>query len=152
MRQDLQLNRSLHDLEYPTTGANRLPDSVFERAIKRKYDVGIKPSFSPESKKYELLAEMIDRAKNDGREIVFVLAPIHPAAYNYQNEDYFVKAREVLRKLGREHNVTVIDALDIVPGELYSDALHPMDAGAKLVSNHVASELTKLLRTSEPGK
>ena len=149
-RQDLQLDRRHNDLEYPATGASRLPDRLLERAIKRRYDTDLKSSFRFTEKKRGLLTEMTNRAKNDGREIVLVLSPAHPAAYIYAKEGYYAKAREALSEFGQENNVTIIDALDIVPGELYSDGVHPMDEGAKLVSNHLASKLAGLLQTSEP--
>jgi hypothetical protein len=146
LRSELTLNRSIYDLEHPSTGAPRLPTAVLQRAVKIMYgtDEEDNGKYRAGSKKQEFLAEMVRRAKIGGRQIVLVLGPVHPAAYDYATEDYYKDVRRRFELMAEENDTPLIDALDIVPGDLFSDAAHPTDEGAVIMSNFLADKIAEL--------
>jgi lysophospholipase L1-like esterase len=87
---------------------------------------------------------MVRRAKIGGRQIVLVLGPVHPAAYDYATEDYYKDVRRRFELMAEENDTPLIDALDIVPGDLFSDAMHPTDEGAVIMSNFLADKIAEL--------
>lgn len=90
---------------------------------------------------------MVRRAQDQGREIVFVLLPIHPENYKYRGEQYFKDARRRLTEFGRANGVAVLDGIDVVPAENYVDTVHPSERGAVVFSDWLARQLKQLRHT-----
>jgi hypothetical protein len=147
-RPELTLDRSIYDLEHPSTGAPRLPAPALQRALKQKYASGkiSKAKFRVGKRKMKFLEDIVDRAENDNRQLVLVFAPKHPEAYNFAGESYYPDARERFKRFAQDNDISLIDAMDVVPGELYSDAVHPSDEGAVIMSEYLAGELAKLYK------
>jgi hypothetical protein len=148
LRDDLELDRATNDLLFPNSGAQRLPDRLFERALEQNF--GKTASiFYAKPPKMDFLAEMRQRAIDQGKQIIFVLMPVHPAQHEYRGEQYFVDARQRFAEFSADNNVVVLDAMDVIPGELYVDAVHPGIDGAELFSGWLARELNRLRAEGE---
>ena len=145
MRQDLTLEQGTYDLVYPSSYTTRLPDALFERALEDRFGGAQKPApFYAKPNKLELLAELQARAVAEGFQLVFVLQPQHPAQHEFRAPGYFDEARRVLAEFAAANDAIVLDATDLIPGDLYVDPVHPAADGAVLFSSWLAGELNRL--------
>lgn len=143
VREDIDNDRATYDLRYPASGADRLPDRLFARALQRRYEGQSSVlNINPENEAF--LAEMGDRVRDQGRDYVLVAMPMHPGRTEYRNRDFYTELIEYLRAFADEHDIVFIDGMDTLRDEHFSDALHPDETGAELFTAWLGGRLTQL--------
>jgi hypothetical protein len=142
-RDDLALDRSTFDLTFPRTGAKRLSDRLFQRDMEMHF-ANVSTEFKPNPVKIDFLAEICDRMNAEGKQLVLLLAPTHPDQIGYRSEQYYADARETFFQLAKEHNTIILDGVNVIPGELFVDSVHPGEEGAAIFSNWLADQLNEL--------
>lgn len=144
LRDDLQLDRSTYDLFFPSTGAERLPERLFARDLRLRFQptTGL---YRPNPGKVALLGEMAARLRSQGTELVLVLMPQHPAMCESQTPGYCPGAESFYEEFAESNDLPILNAMNVVPEPLYTDGVHPSEAGAKIFSSWLAAELKALI-------
>ncbi len=79
---------------------------------------------------------------------VLIVLPMHPA-FRAVMQPYIATLRSLLEKIAHQQSGIVIDALEVLSADDYSDALHPNAAGRGAYSRFLGRALAPLASTSQ---
>lgn len=143
LRGDLDIDRATYDLNFPNSAAEPLPEAVVNRQMAARFDERPDEYYAKPAK-LEFLGEMAARARAQGQQIVFVLAPVHPEQVRRRGAEFFAGARATFTRFAETYDVPVLDGIDIVPRAEFVDTTHPSEAGGATFSAWLGAELQRL--------
>ena len=141
LRSDLALEASTFDLFHPSIRAQPLPQVGLERALRRWFDAWPARSFQANPQSFELMSSMLHWRSSGGRELVFLLPPIHPWIRAQRGEAFYRAFRSSVKSFAERHAVPVIDTIDLLSAHDFGDHQHPTQAGAVLLSEFLGDRL-----------
>ncbi len=141
LRADLALSSATNDLYFPSSHALAFSPDKLQRALKLWFDRWPVRSYDALPQHLALVGAMSDSAKASERAFVLLLPPIHPWIREQRGKEFYREFRAQIAELKRQHGLRVVDALELLDSDRFSDHQHPSDDGARIVSTFIAQEL-----------
>jgi len=149
LRPELDLEEVRTSLYFPSPRAKPLPERKLVTELRKTFGYASDQPYKEHIVPRTMMLKMIKRVQESGRQIVWVISPLNPRAEEYVSDDYFRLASEALAKVAADGNAPFINMIDWLPAELYADALHPTEDGARVLSERLGKELAVILGNSQ---
>jgi hypothetical protein len=142
VRRDLDLDRAFNDLVFPTQYTQALPPAKMDAEIRKALDQRPPGPFRAAPTQVALLDAIAARARGEGREVLFALAPVHPRLLEGYGPEFRAPLAELARHL-RAGGARVADATDLLEAAEFVDPVHPSRAGAQRWTALLAAALAE---------
>lgn len=141
LRSDLQLDRATFDLFHPQSYEKPIDAKITDRFLDARIDSYASDGVSLAENTLALAERLVEHAAQQDRRTVFLFPPAHPRILERFGAP-FTETLEAFREaIAARGEVLIVDALPILGSEHFIDDIHPTDAGAAILSRHLAASL-----------